>query len=184
MSGEGLASLGPGGDDLEGVEADSLGERAALAHNHGVTLEAAEARGDVRSEVGVALLVTLVLLNVVEVVHTHDDGALHLGGLDNASQDAATDGNIAGERALLVNVGAWEGWKEQEREDGPISTDAKSWVDEVTAPMNDRSYGPPHMPQRTKEGEGPTLTSELPQKIERSLRLLVRTQGGGFSPHQ
>lgn len=106
MSGEGLARLGPGRDDLEGVEANGLGEGPALPHDHGVTLSAAEARGDVRGDVGVALLVTLVLLDVVKVVHAHDDGALHLGGLDGARQDAAADGDVSGEGALLVNVGA------------------------------------------------------------------------------
>ena len=106
MRGEGLAALGTGRNNLEGVEADSLGERAALAHNHGVTLLDAEARGDVRREVSVALLVALVLLNVVQVIHADDDGALHLGGLDDARQDAAADGHVAGEGALLVDVRA------------------------------------------------------------------------------
>ena len=51
-----------------------------------------------------ALLVTVVLGDEVEVLATDDDGALHLGGDDLSVQDAATDGNIAGEGALLVNV--------------------------------------------------------------------------------
>ena len=106
MRGEGLAALGTGRNNLEGVEADSLGERAALAHNHGVTLIDAEARGDVRREVSVALLVALVLLNVVEVVHLHDEGAVHLVRLNDAGQDAAADGHVTGEGALLVDVGA------------------------------------------------------------------------------
>ena len=118
MGGEGLARLGPRGDDLEGVEADSLGERPALPHNHGVALVAAEARGDVRRNVGVALLVALVLLDVVEVVHAHDDGALHLGGLHGASQDAAADGNVTGEGALLVDVGTCVVRREKKKEEG------------------------------------------------------------------
>ena len=52
----------------------------------------------------VALLITVVLGDEVEVLATDDDGALHLGGDDLSVQDAATDGNIAGEGALLVNV--------------------------------------------------------------------------------
>jgi hypothetical protein len=43
----------------------------------------------------------------VQVVHAHDDGAVHLGRLDDTGQDAATDRHVAGERALLVDVGAW-----------------------------------------------------------------------------
>ena len=53
----------------------------------------------------VALLITVVLGDEVEVLTTDDDGALHLGGDDLTSQDATTDGNITGEGALLVDVG-------------------------------------------------------------------------------
>ena len=94
-------------DHLQGVEAHRLGERTALAHDDGVTLVAAEARGDVRRDVRVALLVPLVLANVVQVIHADDDGALHLRRLDDAGQDATADGDVAGEGALLVDVGAW-----------------------------------------------------------------------------
>lgn len=46
----------------------------------------------------------LVLLDVMQVVAAHDDGAGHLGALHLTSQDAAADGHIAGEGALMVNV--------------------------------------------------------------------------------
>jgi len=57
----------------------------------------------------VALLITVVLGDEVEVLATDDDGALHLGGDDLTIEDAATDGNIASERALLVNVVTLDG---------------------------------------------------------------------------
>ena len=38
----------------------------------------------------------------MEVVAADDDGAGHLGGDDTAGEDAATDGDIAREGALLV----------------------------------------------------------------------------------
>lgn len=107
MGHERLASLGAARDHLEGVEADSLGKRSALADDDLVAFVAAEARGKVGRDVGVALFVTLVLLDEVQVVHAHDDGAVHLGRLDDTGQDAATDRHVAGERALLVDVGAW-----------------------------------------------------------------------------
>lgn len=56
-----------------------------------------------------ALLVTVVLGDEVEVLATDDDGALHLGGDDLTSEDAATDGDITGEGALLVDVVALNG---------------------------------------------------------------------------
>jgi hypothetical protein len=48
----------------------------------------------------------LVLLDEVQVVTPHDERPVHLGRLDGAGQDAATDRHIAGERALVVDVRA------------------------------------------------------------------------------
>ena len=45
-----------------------------------------------------------VLLHVSQVVTTHDDGALHLGGDDQTLQDGSTNGHGGSERALLVDV--------------------------------------------------------------------------------
>ena len=43
-----------------------------------------------------------VLGDVVEVVAADDDGARHLGRDDTASENTATDRDVARERALLV----------------------------------------------------------------------------------
>ena len=56
------------------------------------------------SEVLVTFFVTLVFLDVVKVITADDDGALHLRGLDDALEDAATDVDITSEGAFLVNV--------------------------------------------------------------------------------
>lgn len=53
-------------------------------------------------DVLVALLVTAVLGDVVQVVATDDEGTVHLGGDDGTGQDTATDGDESGEGALLV----------------------------------------------------------------------------------
>jgi hypothetical protein len=50
----------------------------------------------------VALLVTVVLGDVVEVFTADDDGTVHLGRDDTAGKDTATDGDLADEGALLV----------------------------------------------------------------------------------
>ena len=59
----------------------------------------------------VTLLKTVVLADVVEVVATDHDGTLHLEFGDGAGEDAASDGHVAGEGALLVDVGAVNGLK-------------------------------------------------------------------------
>jgi hypothetical protein len=63
-----------------------------------------EAGGNMNRHIAVPLLETVVFANVVQVVTSDDEGALHLQLLDDTSQNAASDGNIAGEGALLVNV--------------------------------------------------------------------------------
>lgn len=97
------------GLDLEHVEAHGLGERAALADGHDVTLLDAERWRHVGRDVLVALLETLVLLHEVQVVATHDDRALHLGREHDALEDTAADRDVAGEWALLVHVLALDG---------------------------------------------------------------------------
>jgi hypothetical protein len=80
----------------------SLGERSALSNGDLVTLLNTESRGDVGGKVLVALLVTGVLGDEVEVLPADDQGTVHLGGNNGTSQDTATDGDQTGEGALLV----------------------------------------------------------------------------------
>mgnify|MGYP007125563720 CR=1 FL=1 len=94
---------------LDHVEADGLRERAALANGDDITLLNLEAWGAVGWCVFVALFESVVLLNIVEVVASDDDGALHLGGNNDTTQDASTDVYITSERALLVDVGTIDG---------------------------------------------------------------------------
>lgn len=54
------------------------------------------------SQVLVALLVTVVLGDVVEVFTADDEGTVHLGGHNAAGQNTATDGDETDEGALLV----------------------------------------------------------------------------------
>jgi hypothetical protein len=98
--GELLASRASLGVDLKDVVADGLGEGAALANGDHVTLLHTEAGGDVGGYVFVALLITVVLADVVEVVATDDEGALHLVSLDNACEGCR--GNVRGMHLMQV----------------------------------------------------------------------------------
>lgn len=80
----------------------SLAQRAALANGDPVTFLNTESRGNVSGDVLVPLLVTVVLGDVVEVFTADDDGTVHLGRDDTASEDTATDRDLTGEGALLV----------------------------------------------------------------------------------
>jgi len=80
----------------------SLAERSALANGDLVTLLITESWGDVCGEVLVALLVTGVLWNEVEVLAADDESTVHLGGNDGSGEDTAADGDKTSEWALLV----------------------------------------------------------------------------------
>lgn len=60
-------------------------------------------------KVGVTLFETTVLLDVVHVVSANNECSLHLGGDDNTSEHASTDGDISSEGALLVNISSLDG---------------------------------------------------------------------------
>ena len=51
-----------------------------------------------------SLLEPIVLLDVVKVVTPHHDGSVHLHLGDDTGQDTATNGNLASEWTLLVNI--------------------------------------------------------------------------------
>jgi len=102
----GLGTLSLMGDD---VELDSLGQRTALSNSNNVTLVDREAWGAVCVDVLVTLLETTVLLDVVKVITTDDNGALHLGGDDKTLENLSTNGNISSEGALLVDVVSLDG---------------------------------------------------------------------------
>lgn len=58
----------------ENVEADSLAERAALANSHDITGLDTESGGAMDGDVLVTLLESVVLLDVMEVITSDDNG--------------------------------------------------------------------------------------------------------------
>ena len=91
------------------VESDGLGERTALSNGDNITLLDFESRGAVCGNVLVTLLETTVLLDVVQVIPSDDDCALHLGGDDHSRQNASSNGDVACEGALFVDVVVFDG---------------------------------------------------------------------------
>lgn len=61
-------------------------------------------------DVNVSLLVAVVLGDVVQIIPAHDNGALHLGRNDYGLENSATDADVAGEGALLVNIVSFDGF--------------------------------------------------------------------------
>jgi hypothetical protein len=91
------------------IETNRLGKRAALSDSYNISLLDSKGRGAVNSNVPVTLFETTVLGDVVQVVPPHNNGSLHLGGSDLSLEDAASNGNVACEGTLFVNVVALNG---------------------------------------------------------------------------
>jgi hypothetical protein len=89
--------------DGDNVKPDSLGKGAALSNGDNITISDGKGRGAVGSNILVTLLETPVLGNVVQVIPAHNNGTLHLCRDDNALKNTASDRNVSGEGALLVN---------------------------------------------------------------------------------
>jgi len=72
------------GFDLENIESNSLGDGSALSDSHDITfLNSGECGRDVAGEILVSLFESVVLLDVMEIVSSDDEGSLHLGRNDD-----------------------------------------------------------------------------------------------------
>mgnify|MGYP000119624175 FL=1 len=66
------------------VEADGLGDGSALANGHDITGLDTESGGAMGRHSLMALLEPVVLLDVMQVIASDNDGPRHFGGDDNA----------------------------------------------------------------------------------------------------
>ena len=69
--------------------------------------------------VGVSLLETIVLFDVVKVVSANNNGSCHLGGNNHSSEDSTTNRDITSEWALLIDVSTSDGllWSDETKAD-------------------------------------------------------------------
>lgn len=96
--------------NLQNIETDSLAQRTAFTDSDDVTvLDTDESWGAMGRNVFMSLLITVVLLNIVEVFTSNDNGSFHFGADNVASQDTSTDGDVTGEWTLLVNKSTTDG---------------------------------------------------------------------------
>jgi len=86
------------------VEPDCLRQRTTLANCDNITILDVESWGAVDGNILMPLFESPVFRNVVEVVPSDNEGALHLRGYHYSFEYAPTNRNIPGERTLLVDV--------------------------------------------------------------------------------
>ena len=56
-----------------------------------------------------SFFISIVFGDIVKIVSSDDDGSLHFGGDADAFQDSASDGDVAGEGAFLIDVSGFDG---------------------------------------------------------------------------
>jgi hypothetical protein len=86
------------------VETDGLGEGTALSDGDDISDSKSESGRAMGGEGLVTLLKSVVLLDEMEVITSDDNGSLHLVGNNNTLEDFASDGDITGEGAFVIDV--------------------------------------------------------------------------------
>jgi len=89
----------------DNVEANGLGDWSALSDGDDITDLESESWGAVDGHSLMTLLESVVLLDVVEVITADDNRSVHLGCKHDTLEYSATDADVTGEGALLVDVG-------------------------------------------------------------------------------
>ena len=109
--------------DSEHVESDSLGDWSALAYSNDITNSGSlEHWWKMSGQVVMSLLEPVVLLDVMQVISSQNDGSVHLvweNDTPNGNnkirksnenfdllEDSSSDGHIGSEWALLINIGS------------------------------------------------------------------------------
>ena len=91
------------------VETNGFGKRTALSNGDNITFLDIKGWGAVNGNVLVTLFETTLLGDVVQIIPSNNDCSLHLGGDNHTVEDTSSNGNIASEGALLVDVAALNG---------------------------------------------------------------------------
>ena len=60
-----------------------------------------------------SLLKSIVLLNIVKIISSNDNGSLHLHFQDNTRQNSSTNVDIASKGTFLIDVGSINGLKDR-----------------------------------------------------------------------
>ena len=91
--------------DSKGVVSNSLGDWSALSDGKDISnSDSLESWGKMSGKIVMSLLESVILLDVMEVISSQDDGVSHLGGKDDTFTDSSSDRNVRGEWAFLVNI--------------------------------------------------------------------------------
>lgn len=92
---------------LQHVKPHCLWQRPALANDDIISLLHTEAWWHMSRNVGMPLLISLVFLNIMKIITSNNYSPRHLGTVASTGENATPDGDIAGERAFLINISSY-----------------------------------------------------------------------------
>ena len=106
-------------DDFQDVEVNGLAERSTFTDDDNISFLDWESWWAMDWKISVSLFISIVFGNVVEIISSDNDGSLHLCGDTDSLEDLSSDWNVAGEWALFVNVGWFDGflWGSESKSD-------------------------------------------------------------------
>ncbi len=111
---------------------NSLGQRSALSNSDNISFLNSEAWRTVSNDVGMSLLVSIVLLNVVEIVSSDNNSVSHFVRDNHGSKDLSSNAYISSEWAFFVNIVSLNGffWGFETKSDISVVSDTFSSLGE------------------------------------------------------
>lgn len=92
---------------FENIESNGFWKWATFTYSYNITnFNVPEARRNMNGHITMSFLKTVVLSDIVKIITSYNNGALHFHFLYNTGENTSTNGNISRERTLLINVGA------------------------------------------------------------------------------
>ena len=89
------------------VESDGFRQWTTLTNGHDIPFFDTEARGTVGSNVAMAFFKTSVLLDVMQIITSNNNGVFHFGRQHHTFQNTSTNRHVACKGAFAVNVFAF-----------------------------------------------------------------------------
>ena len=83
---------------------DSLGEWSAFSNSNNISFLDSEAWRTMSNDVFMSLFISIVFLDVVEIISSDDDGVSHFVRDNHSSKNFSSNANITSEWAFLVNI--------------------------------------------------------------------------------
>ena len=90
---------------FDNIESNSLREWSALANSDSVAdFNVAESWRDVNADCSMSFLISVILLDEMNIVSSNDESVSHLGRENDSFEDLSSNANIACEGAFLINI--------------------------------------------------------------------------------